>query len=95
MLKGKLDLLSNTNMVDFAMDVHRTLYPDQEVPAGRNVPQQMGIIASLYPCRLSEAGVNDGLFLQVLTGPFLAELGISASCASSVLIIDLRLCACV
>ena len=32
MLKGKLDLLSNTNMVDFAMDVHKTLYPDQEVP---------------------------------------------------------------
>lgn len=32
MLKGKLDLLSNTNMVDFAMDVYGSLYPDQEVP---------------------------------------------------------------
>ena len=36
MLKGKLDLLSNTNMVDFAMDVHKTLYPDQEVPQSMN-----------------------------------------------------------
>ncbi|XP_031561936.1 eukaryotic translation initiation factor 3 subunit E [Actinia tenebrosa] len=32
LLKGKLELLSNTNMVDFAMDVHRNLYPDEEVP---------------------------------------------------------------
>ena len=30
--RGKLDLLSNTSMVDFAMDVHKGLYPDQEVP---------------------------------------------------------------
>ena len=31
LLRGKLDLLSNTSMVDFAMDVHKSLYPDQEV----------------------------------------------------------------
>ena len=32
LLRGKLDLLSNTSMVDFAMDVHKSLYPDREVP---------------------------------------------------------------
>jgi len=30
--RGKLELLSNTNMVDFAMDIHQTLYPDKAVP---------------------------------------------------------------
>lgn len=32
LLVSKLELLSNTNMVDYAMDVHKSLYPDKEVP---------------------------------------------------------------
>ena len=33
MLRGKLEILSKTSMVDLAMEVHKSLYPDLEVPA--------------------------------------------------------------
>ncbi len=34
MQKAKLQLLSQTNMVDFALDTHKSLFPDQPAPAG-------------------------------------------------------------
>lgn len=33
-LKSKIELLSKTNMVDYAMDIHKSLYHTEEVPQG-------------------------------------------------------------
>jgi hypothetical protein len=32
LLQVKLDILSKTNMVDYAIDIRKQLYPDEEVP---------------------------------------------------------------
>lgn len=32
LLRVKLDILNKTNMVDYAIDIRRQLYPDQEIP---------------------------------------------------------------
>ncbi|XP_076039971.1 eukaryotic translation initiation factor 3 subunit e [Oratosquilla oratoria] len=42
--QAKLELLSNTNMVDFAVDIHTTLYPDQPVP--EELPEQRELVLS-------------------------------------------------
>ncbi|MFS8021489.1 putative eukaryotic translation initiation factor 3 subunit E [Helianthus anomalus] len=33
-LKAKIELLNNTNMVDYAMDIHKSLYQTEVVPQG-------------------------------------------------------------
>uniref|UniRef100_A0A6G1SC92 Eukaryotic translation initiation factor 3 subunit E n=1 Tax=Aceria tosichella TaxID=561515 RepID=A0A6G1SC92_9ACAR len=33
MLKSKLHLISKTNMIDYAIDIHKIIYPDQDEPA--------------------------------------------------------------
>lgn len=33
-LKSKIELLNKTNMVDYAMDIHKSLYHAEEVPQG-------------------------------------------------------------
>merc|ERR1711992_154711 len=46
LLRAKLDLLSHTNMVDFIMDVHKSLYPDQEVPS--NLKEKRTVVVEKF-----------------------------------------------
>jgi hypothetical protein len=34
-LKAKIELLNKTNMVDYAMDIHKSLYHTEDVPQGK------------------------------------------------------------
>ena len=36
-LKAKIELLSKTNMVDYAMDIHKSLYHTEDVPQGLSI----------------------------------------------------------
>lgn len=35
-LKAKIELLNHTNMVDYAMDIHKSLYHTDDVPQGNS-----------------------------------------------------------
>ena len=52
LLQGKLDLLSDTNMVDFAMDVYKNLYSDY-IPHGKFCHYIWSLICELRACVLN------------------------------------------
>lgn len=59
-LKAKIELLAKTNMVDYAMDIHKSLYHTEDVPAGWLVGLLVcRSVFSQYHCLLLFSG---GLF---------------------------------
>ncbi|XP_058209678.1 eukaryotic translation initiation factor 3 subunit E [Rhododendron vialii] len=60
-LKAKIELLNNTNMVDYAMDIHKSLYHTEEVPQ-EMVERRVEVVARLKA--LEEAAAPLVTFLQ-------------------------------
>ncbi|MFS7970024.1 putative proteasome component (PCI) domain, eukaryotic translation initiation factor 3 subunit E [Helianthus anomalus] len=60
-LKAKIELLNNTNMVDYAMDIHKSLYHTEDVPQDM-VDRRVEVVARLKS--LEEAAAPLVTFLQ-------------------------------
>lgn len=60
-LKAKIELLNNTNMVDYAMDIHKSLYNTEDVPQDM-VDRRVEVVARLKS--LEEAAAPLVTFLQ-------------------------------
>ena len=57
-LVAKIDLLGKTNMVDYAMDIHKSLYQSDEVPAGMQ-----------YLLLINFSRMPHGCSIRLLVGP--------------------------
>ncbi|KAK7831013.1 eukaryotic translation initiation factor 3 subunit e [Quercus suber] len=60
-LKEKIELLNKTNMVDYAMDIHKSLYHTEDVPQGM-IDRRVEVVARLKA--LEEAAAPLVSFLQ-------------------------------
>jgi len=60
-LKAKIGLLNNTNMVDYIMDIHKTLYQTEDVPQDM-VERRADVVARLKS--LEDAAAPLVAFLQ-------------------------------
>ncbi|CAI8615065.1 unnamed protein product [Vicia faba] len=60
-LKAKINLLNNTNMVDYAMDIHKTLYHTEDIPQDM-VERRADVVARLKS--LEDAAAPLVAFLQ-------------------------------
>merc|ERR1711860_164386 len=68
LLSAKLKLLSNTNMVDFKIDVHSTLYPDREPPA-EMIASRSDVVAKFKTLQKKTEGT-----VKIITGDQVTSL---------------------
>lgn len=68
MLKSKLHLISKTNMIDYAVDIHKLIYPDQEPPS-ELVQKRTNVFKKLE--RLEKANMP---FLEMFSNPDVPQL---------------------
>lgn len=68
MLKSKLHLISKTNMIDYAIDIHKIIYPEQDAP-GELVQKRTNVFKKLE--RLEKANMP---FLNMFSNPEVHEI---------------------